>query len=66
MKNNKVKQMICSILGTKMNNADDKLHYDFEFISGALGFWVNRIGPITNPPKFGVISLTANQLNGIK
>ena len=64
MKNKKAKQMICDVCKFKMENADSGNVYDFAYFDGYLGFWVNRIGRITKAPKFGVVSLTANQLRG--
>ncbi|AUG84973.1 hypothetical protein MAELSTROM_54 [Pseudoalteromonas phage Maelstrom] len=46
MKNKKAKQMIFSIYKTKMEKSNIGI-YDFAFVNGKLGFWVDRVGPIT-------------------
>jgi len=54
VKNKKVKQMICSIYKSKMEKSHFGI-YDFAYVNGELGFWVNRVGPITMVKKNGAI-----------
>lgn len=66
MKNKRVKQMICEVCKDKMERSSSMHVFDFAFINRKLVLWVDRVGAYVVAPRFGAISLTADQLRGIK
>jgi hypothetical protein len=66
MENKKVKQMICEICKDKMERSSSTHVFDFAFIDRKLVLWVDRVGAYVVAPRFGTVSLTGDQLRGVK